>query len=254
MNITISPRKVIQVLSGMMLFFAVAGIVAYYTFHFLGRPSAHGLVPLFDLEQEANAPTWFQSSLLLLSAVLLAVIAAFKKREGDRFAIHWKVLSFGFIFLSADEASSIHEMLIAPMKSAFHLTGFLNFAWVVPYGILVLVILVSSLRFLAALPAKMRNALITAGTLYVLGAIGLEMVEGFLSFHNERNVAYMALVITEECLEMIGVLILISALLSHLSTYVKDVTVRISGEEVIPEAAISLSRRTAMDGVREPVA
>ncbi len=48
-----------------------------------------------------------------------------------------------YTFLAIDETAQIHEKLIAPIRVAFGLTGALYFAWVIPYGIGVLVLALS---------------------------------------------------------------------------------------------------------------
>jgi hypothetical protein len=259
MNITISPQKVARLLTIGVLCLAITGAVAYYTKHFLGRPYAHGLVPLFDLEQESNIPTWYQSALLLLSAGLLAVIATFKKREGDRFTLHWKVLAFAFAFLSADEASGIHELTIAPVESTLQPTGLLYFAWVIPYGILVLVVLAASVRLMAALPAKTRKSFFLAGVLYVGAALVIEMFEAYVNYHYGRGYGggflYMTLVITEETMEMMGIVVFVGSLLSYLHAYAKDLVVHISGEKPVraavflPVSRPQVNQPAALDGV-----
>ncbi len=68
-----------------------------------------------------------------------------------------------------------------------------------------------------------------AGTVYVSGCIGMEMLGGYYTeLHGEQNVIIAILTTIEEFLEMFGVAIFIYALLSYISTYMKGIAVRIN--------------------------
>ena len=84
-------------------------------------------VRLFILSGEANIPSWYASSTLLLCSILLAMIACGKKRAGDSYLMHWSALSVIFLFLSLDEAAMIHEMTIKPLQTHFNASGFLYY-------------------------------------------------------------------------------------------------------------------------------
>lgn len=91
----------------------------------------------------------------------------------SRYNDYWKFLSLIFLYLSLDEACSIHEISMSPLKAALNASGFLSFAWVIPASIFLAIFLLVFLRFIKALPQKTRSLFIKAGTLYVSGALGM---------------------------------------------------------------------------------
>ena len=95
----------------------------------------------------------------------------------------------------------------------------LSVAWV-PFGaIFVLIVALAYLRFLAALPVKTKYLFLIAGTLYVGGALGIEILGGRHTYlYGRENFVYAMFVACEEGLEMLGVVVFIYALLSHLGS------------------------------------
>jgi hypothetical protein len=94
--------------------------------------------------------------------------------------------------------------------------GFLYFAWVIP-GILVVALLsIAYLRFLGHLPLLTRLRLILSGSIYVAGALGMELVGGYVAdYHPNQSVMRGALSTIEEFLEMSGIVLLIYTLLIY---------------------------------------
>ena len=97
-----------------------------------GHASVWGLVPMFNLDEEQNVPTFFSSTLLLISACLLSVIARAQHWHNMKFALHWTILASVFFLLALDEASGIHELISFNIKRFYHTTGVFFYAWVIP--------------------------------------------------------------------------------------------------------------------------
>ena len=215
---TISPAKVAKVLwavAGVLLLLSIAGQFAKY---FLGKRHLFGLIEEFNVDEENNIPTYFATVLLLLSASLLALIASAKAKTGDSFTRHWMVLSGIFLFLSIDEAASLHERLMSPIRDLLGVGGWLRFAWVIPGMIFVAVFALSYLKFLFHLPKRPRLLFVLAGCLYVDGAIGLEMIGGHhAEFYRVKSFTYGVITTIEEGLEMSGIIVFIYALLVYIS-------------------------------------
>jgi hypothetical protein len=201
-------------------------------------------IPLrFNVGEDANAPTWYSSFALLLCSVLLAAIAAAKKRRSDRYTLHWAALSVIFLLMSIDEVATIHEALgetvgaVAELFIGYAPGGLLYAAWVIPGAIFVLVVALAYLRFFFHLPSSTKLWFLVAAALFVGGAIGMEMLSARLSsfygWENLENVpdnVKMVIAIQtaiEELLEMLGVIVFIYALLSYASSYVNEITLRI---------------------------
>jgi hypothetical protein len=192
---------------------------------FMGYDSLLGLTRLFDINNENSVPVWYSSATLLLCSFLLWLISATKKRQDEKYINYWRGLSIIFLLLSIDETASIHELLI-PFGSVVNTSGFLYFFWVVPGIVFVLSVALIYLKFLMALPTQIRRLFLAAGIVYVLGAVGLEMVGGhyFDSYIRENlttasawtNFSMASILAVEEFLEMLGILIFIYALLSYI--------------------------------------
>ncbi|MCS5619830.1 MAG: hypothetical protein NZ808_08210 [Myxococcota bacterium] len=186
------------------------GLVIVLSFMGFLVPLAHDRWPLetFDmplglvsLSDEQNLPTWFSSHLILLSASILALISFSESGHGAEYRRHWRGLAFVFAYLSLDEAIELHEGLNLIADTS----GFLYFGWVVPFGILVLILAVTYIDFLRHLPEKTRNQFVIAGAIFVGGALGVEMILGYWTdLHGEENLTYGMIDWVEESLEMCG--------------------------------------------------
>lgn len=229
--ISIYSRKITRFLFLVVLGLTLVSLVGNFSKNFLGFSQlTSGLKLLFDVDGEANIPTWYSSVALLLCGILLAIIAVLKNQEGDRFALHWKVLSLIFLFLSLDEVVGIHELPISPLRQALHTSGFFYFAWVIPGAALVSLFVLAYLKFLVHLPAKTRYRFLLAGLVFISGAIGAEMISAYYAdlYKNygseyRDSTPYIIAVAVEEFCEMIGIVIFIQALLTYLSSYLKKV-------------------------------
>ena len=115
-------------------------------------------------------------------------------------------------------------MTIKPLRAALNATGFLYYTWVVPGAIFVLICALIFRRFLADLPGETRSLFLVAGTCFVGGAIGMELVGGYYhDLFGYDNMTYKMIDTIEECLEMVGILVFIYALVSYMGSHVRDV-------------------------------
>lgn len=175
------------------------------------------LMMLFHLDYESNLPTYYSIITLFFSSYLLSVIYLAKRRENDRMAKYWLGLAIIFLLLSLDEAASIHEMSIDPVRNALGTSGIFFFAWVIPALILLAVFAVVYLRFLFVLPRWTRIRFILAGLIFVSGAVVMEMVAGVLYQYREiSKIPYALGAILEEGMEMAGILIFMVTLLKYI--------------------------------------
>lgn len=230
MTLVLSPRKWALVLALLTLCLSFAHFSTQFITYLTGHDYQFGLAPQFNLDADSNIPAWYASSTLLLCSLLLAVIGLVKKQLGDRFAQQWLILAAIFLYLSLDEAASLHEMTSRPLRDALKITSsYLHWphAWVIPGSIFVLVVLLAYLRFLAALPVKTRHLFLFAGTLYVGGALGIDSLEGYYVHlsGSYNTLTYSMLVGFEEGLEMIGVVVFIYSLLSYMALNLSEIRI-----------------------------
>lgn len=229
LEVHLSPRKTMRFLLCVVLGLVLASLAGQFSVYFLpGYPLRDSFALLFNASGEQNFPSLYSASALLLCSILLAIIAYAKKVARERYVRHWRALSILFLYLSLDEFLSFHEGMSEPLRSAFDTSGFLYFSWVIPGAIFTLICLLLFLRFLTHLPAKTRRLFLIAGTIFVSGAIGMEVVDGkYASFYGEQNMTFAILTSIEEFLEMLGIIVFIYALLLYISSYIKGVGLRI---------------------------
>jgi hypothetical protein len=186
-------------------------------------------VPLFNLREEQNLPTFYATFLLLCAGLLLWLIAAHKRALKSKFAPHWLFLAAVFFYLAADEASSIHELLSPPVRAAFggDMRGIFHFAWIIPGILAVAALTLGYVKFYLHLPRRTRAAFFAAAALYLVGAIGLEMVGGRQIELVGRDWVYNILASVEEILELGGAIVFIWSLLDYLAENHPDVRLRI---------------------------
>jgi hypothetical protein len=199
---------------GFLLFANVAGIVSKYGF---GHDSVYGLVNLFDFDKEMNLPTLYSSIQLIVACLLLSIIGAKHRLNGENYVL-WIALAVIFLFLAVDETALIHEVIGVRISKAFEPTGLFYYAWVIPYGIAVLVFVITFSKFLFALPKETKWRFIASGAIYVTGAIGFEMLSGISDqSYGVNSVFYSMFYTCEELLEMVGIALFIYALLAYIS-------------------------------------
>lgn len=217
MDIDLSPRKTLVILLfmiGLLLFANLTVLVSRFVFH---HGSVYGLVELMDFNGERNLPTLYSSMQLIVVSFLLAIVGSEHRATGET-GVPWFVLAVIFFFLAVDETAQIHERLVEPIRTVLEVTGFLYFAWVVPYGIALLVLSIAYSRFLYRLPKETTWRFIAAGVVFVTGAIGFEMIGArHFESYGAENLEYAILYSCEELLEMLGVAYFIYSLLAYVS-------------------------------------
>ena len=186
------------------------------------------IVELFNLDMENNLPTWYSTISLFFCSIILLLIGLVKKNVGDKFYLHWIILSIIFTILSLDENIQLHEKTIDPLRNFFNSSGIFYFAWTIPAIFLLLFLFFFFLKFLINLPKKSRILFLFSGSIFILGSIGGELVGGYwTSKFDQENLVYALITNFEEILEMTGILFFIYALLDYMSLHLIDLRIRI---------------------------
>jgi hypothetical protein len=255
MALAIYTKTIVRTLIIAVLFITLAGLAARFAMYMWGVEGYLQPLRIFDVGQERSIPTWFESVLFLLCSILLAVVTVAKRRRNDRYSLHWGVLSIILLLLSLDEVASIHEAIGQQSERLLHnITGFIpsgaiSFFLVVPGANFVLIVLLAYLRFLADLPRTTRRLFLFAGALFVLGALGIEMLtaqvvssSGAIANWVESSsggvvgrgsASAIPTIIKglqtsiEEMFEMLGLTAFVYALLAYISSYAEDINVRV---------------------------
>jgi len=216
MILTLSPKQLYKFNLYLILFLLCA-----HLFGTIGRMqfnchSLSGLAWWFNLDTEKNIPSIYASLSLLVVSILIYWIAYTRKKMALSF-LRWGLLFLIFLFLSIDELISLHEKLILPIRDLLHTTGLLYYAWMIPYGIALIILLIGYISFLYRLPKKTRVLFIISGLLFIIGAIGFEMLGSEYDYiHGTReSLTYTLIYTCEEVLEMLGIATFTYALTSY---------------------------------------
>ncbi len=239
-QISLNPRSTVRILAIAAILIVLCSIAGQLVAHLTGHAYAVAFADITYVDKEKNIPTAFSVFVLLFASVLLAVISALAGTGKDSRLSYWSVLSFGFLLMAVDEAWSFHERLIQPMRELLGRDSFgiLYYAWVVPAFALVFVLALFFAKFLARLPARTRYLFLLAATLYLGGALGMELVAGrFNEYHGladtkgslgTLHLAYSMLATIEESLEMAGVILFNWSLLSYIGENYGEVRFKIT--------------------------
>src|SRR5215211_4711933 len=253
MELTIYVKKIVRAMIIAVLLITLASFVARVAMYMWGVEGYLQPLRIFDVGEERSIPTWFESMQFMLCSILLAVVTVAKRQRNDRYSLHWGVLSIILLLLSLDEVASIHEAIGQQSERLLHNTtgftpsGAISFFWVVPGTIFVVIVLLAYVRFLAHLPQSTRRLFLFAGVLFVLGALGLEMLTAKVSSSSEgiANFFEMELGLSghignaipkimiglqtcfEEMFEMLGLTAFVYALLAYIRSYIEDIHARV---------------------------
>ena len=177
----------------------------------LGSPSWR---ILFNLDREGNIPAWFSSVQLFLTGMIVLL----RSREIDPghspSRLFFLAVGTGFIFLSADEAASIHETI---GRALIHVEWMPRFKgghgiWIFVYALIGLILLLACFRRLAAIWNRYRHAtsIMAMGLGFaLLGAVGLEAISYQFLRSGSTPLLYLVEVALEEFLEMSGASIML---------------------------------------------
>lgn len=181
----------------------------------------HNVRGWFDVGNEHNLPTWWNTLLLICAATLTGLVALLHSRTRTPGGAAWGILAGLIALLSLDEAGGLHERLRFVSDAVAPQHGF-TYAWLavgIPLGVLLLIAVWMLARRVGAVPRRL-----LAGGLAVLllGAVGLETVNDLLvqaagsELPPGGSLTFHAIYHLEELLELIGSSMLLVAPLSAL--------------------------------------
>ncbi len=216
---------------GLLLLMHLASVFCHLVLH----TKVEAFTVLFDLDLEANMPTFYNCFLFFVGAALFYACGRFESGKHRR---GWTVMACVFLFLGVDEGSQIHEKFMFFTLRLLHNGqqtgdfGWLYYAWVIPYGIAAFILLLVLSRWLLALDRGFRTDLLASGAIYVFGAVFMEMYSGKVAAgldaslmipeqmqwvpceiyephtcHQYVNLPYIAAYTAEETCEMLGLIL-----------------------------------------------
>lgn len=241
--LTLSPLKLAQRLTMGVAFFTLTSIavqIGKFVFNY-----REDWTVMFNVDREMNLPTFYSAFMLAFCAWLLGAIASGKQVELEqqktlndpddntpvnyRYFQQWKWLSIIFWLLAFDEVATIHEILIIPdIAEALKLPAFLHSMWVIPGTIVVVIFLKKYWKFWLYLPLKTRYHFALAASLYIGGALFMEMLGSYITvIENQQNPIYAGMAIIEEIMEMMGVIVFMYGLLVYIREWQQKIDVEI---------------------------
>jgi len=233
LEFSLKPKSVLKLMLFVILLLTIMHISQLVAYYQIGDSDQFDFIKMIDFDYEANLPSLYSSLAIFFCALLLWIISREKIRSHAVFKYHWLGLAVIFTFLGIDEAVALHEEVgdFVEDQEWFEAKGFLYFAWVVPYGILLLIFLISYLKFVFSLPRSIMLKFIGAGTLFVSGAVGLEIISAQeADLHGTETILYSILYTVEELFEMISIVIFCNALLNYIGCEKGTIIFRISTE------------------------
>ncbi len=217
-RLAIAPRKVLAALVLLSLAFGAASVFGQYLRFFHGVDEHTGIYK-FDVEEEANFPTYYSTLLLLVAACLLAIVARTMQLTADALWTRWRALAVLFFFLSVDEVAGVHEEVGKAVPETDALGGTLYYGWVVVYAVLVVAVGWYILPALRALPRAHRMRFVLSAVVYVSGALFVELIEGAITIRTgDETWRYQLVSTVQEVAEMLGVALFIWALLKFIES------------------------------------
>ncbi len=232
MKLSFSPQDFLKKNFQWILFLLIAHIISTWAIENYQLYKDFTLAPLFYFDKEKNIPSLY-SSLLLLSAGLLNyfIASVYQARKLPYRA--WLGLAVIMCFLGIDEFATLHEELTPLVRMSLGTSGIFYYAWVIPYGIGVLIFGITYLRFLYHLPPRTRKLFILAGSLYVFGALGFELAGGLYDeiYPGHSGFLHALLITCEEIFEMVGMTTFVYALLDYIVNHFSFVEITLHADQ-----------------------
>jgi hypothetical protein len=221
--VCLEPKRITTILTLIVLGLVLGDSALKFSRFYLEYESVSRVAWLFNLGGERNIPALYSSVILLFCSILLLAIADTHAKI-DRHYFYWAGLAAVFLFLSLDEGVMVHESLSKPIEKMLQPLGVSFIGWIIAYGVATVIFALVYAKFLLTLPARTRFLFVVAGSIYVMGALGMEVIGAhyYKLAGLKLDGAVIICSIIEEALEMTGIVIFIYGLTSHRAVQLQD--------------------------------
>lgn len=212
------------------------------------------LESLFNMGKESNVPTWFSSSQFLLLGIVCGSIFVMKKYlyPENRAVYLWMLCAIGAAFLSLDETALIHEALGTVFEQFLDsnqtplmdwiLENFQSYHWALLYVPLAVPVAIGLGVFFWKELGKFRYLPIIGMIVFLLGAVGVDFIEGtYYDVPDDDIVGFARWIVVdldsyliEEMAEMLGVTLVLVGCLCRLALLVPLAIERLRKSKVEP--------------------
>jgi uncharacterized protein with PQ loop repeat len=170
----------------------------------------------FDFDDEASIPTWY-SQLLFLFIASLAFVTAYLERK-KKSKLVWITIAIVSVLGSLDEVSTIHETGLQGLHLLFFnedTPTLIANAWILILPLVLVFYSIFIYKSGKVLPKKTIKLLFLSTTIYLVGAIGVDILTSTLETTNQF-LEQGILVAIEEIMELIGLSLVIYTILDYL--------------------------------------
>lgn len=201
------PRKTFALLAGIVTAVTVVSGLLYIVWVLTGFEESPitEAYHIFDVAGEFNGGAWLNAGLWLVLAVAVAVVGA----HTQKWRLSWVFFATVAAYASLDEFAMLHERLF---RLGWRLGQYLPFdpfsyRWVIAGLALALIVVLLLAPLMWALPRRILLGYIVAGAVFLLGAVVLETIGGYVERHfGGIGTWHLKLLMHfEEWCEMIGV-------------------------------------------------
>lgn len=217
-------KALLLVLGSLIVFNLIVVVLAHSIMPEAG--SAKLLERYFNFATEANVPTYYNTILIFMVAQTFYVLGKLHNPAERAIKNYLFVIAGIFIFLSIDELAGIHEWFSYGLPQHFGIggEGIFKFAWIIPYGLALIVFGIYSLKFLKSLDRPRLIKYIGAGLLFLMGVFVMEALGGWFVDKNngiETLEYYLFFTTPEETFEMLAMIWMVHINLVEVVSQVK---------------------------------
>lgn len=230
--IIIHRRRFITACLVVLLILNLGNAASIYALFVKKSDFAFGIVPLFNFDTESNFPTLFNGLLLgVASALAFGIGRVLRHQAEPKLSFSWKAAGAVLLFMMIDELCLVHEALDWILMARLDTEGAIAWPWVIPYAVLALGVAAFFLRFFFSLQVKYRWCFALSAGLYVVGAIGFELLEAaHTEKHGMESIGFGILYSIEETLEMLAVILAIWGFMTYAIEHCRGVNLTLRVE------------------------
>lgn len=230
-EVRLDPHLAVRRILVLVLVLELLALAGDYVFNFYDVAGEIRIRRIFNIAREESIPTWLSSTQALALATTAWVVSRLARRDGSRKTRRgWLGVAAFFLYVSIDDAASIHERLGSALEEAFAsspwVSQYPSFGWQILLAPLLALGLFASAAFIWR-----QQPSTTARVLVIAALVGFALAQGIDYLEGVENLFYdwsRALVVgeytvshtlraIEEMLEMLSTTALWAPVLWHLA-------------------------------------